>query len=124
MMTTIILVNFGFTGTSGAPTREEPNDIMEEATDLYFDTNPIPDSLDAVDTDDWYKILSLEGNNEEDQLHAQRYSIGLRKTSGSNVRGVLMEPNGLKIGEIYSEGAIEELEFIVPLPRTSLTISI
>jgi len=98
----------------GAPTRTEPNDTVEEATDLYFDTNPLPDSLDATDTDDWYRILDLVGDTADNQLDAQEYSIGLKRTSGANVKGILMEPNGLELGEIYSDGGLEELLFIVP----------
>ena len=114
IMLVLVIAGSGNIHLDGAPTRAEPNDTLEEATDLYFDTNPVPDSLDAVDTDDWYRILDLVGDNENDQLDAQRYIIGLKRTSGSNVKGILMEPNGLKMGEIYSDGQIEELEFIVP----------
>jgi len=87
---------------------------MEEATDLYFDTNPHPDSLDATDTDDWYRILDLVGDTADNQLDAQEYSIGLKRTSGANVKAILLEPNGLEMGEIYSDGSLEELAFIVP----------
>ncbi|MBN1538705.1 MAG: PKD domain-containing protein [Candidatus Thermoplasmatota archaeon] len=101
-------------GTADPPTRAEPNNSMEDAEDLYFDTNPFSGYLDASDTEDWYRILDLIGDTENDQLKAQEYSIGLKRTSGANVKGILMEPNGLVMGEIYSEGAIEELAFIVP----------
>ncbi|MBN1390708.1 MAG: hypothetical protein JXA22_08720 [Candidatus Thermoplasmatota archaeon] len=100
--------------TAEPSTRAEPNDTIDEAEDLYFDTNPVPGYLDATDTDDWYHLLDLVGDTENDQLDAQEYSIGLKRTAGANVKGTLMEPNGLIMGEIYSDGSLEELIFIVP----------
>ncbi|MGA1847991.1 MAG: PKD domain-containing protein [Thermoplasmatota archaeon] len=100
----------------GAPSRSDQvnNDTWETATEIIVSVDPIEENLDPEDVDDYFRILNLVGDTDNDQLDAQRLTLGIKKVSGSNVRGIFFEPNGLKIAELYSDGEREELEFIIP----------
>ncbi len=100
----------------GAPVRSDSvaNDSFETATEIQVRVTPYVHDLDPLDVDDHFKIMDLVGDTYNDQLDCQNLIVGLKKTSGAGVKGIIYEPNGLKIGEIYSDGEREELEFIVP----------
>lgn len=118
LLACLMMISFMLTAVpaGGAPERSDQvkNDTWETATEIIVSVDPIQENLDPEDVDDYFRILNLVGDTDNDQLDAQRLTIGLKRTSGSNVRGVFYEPNGLKIAELYSDGSREELEFIVP----------
>ncbi|MFW3146717.1 MAG: hypothetical protein ACMUIE_07900, partial [Thermoplasmatota archaeon] len=96
------------------PSRADGNDTFETADEIIVSVDPWGGTLDPVDNVDYMLINGLEGDNENDQLHAQRLTIGLLRTSGANIKAVIYEPNRLELATLVSAGTMEELEFIVP----------
>ncbi|HHD16219.1 MAG TPA: PKD domain-containing protein [Euryarchaeota archaeon] len=88
--------------------------LFEEATDIYYDTNPRFGDLDSVNTRDVYRIVGLIGDDQNGGAHAQRLVLSLTKTDGANVEGFLYEPNGRPLARLYSDGEISDIEFFVP----------
>ncbi|MEA3559678.1 MAG: PKD domain-containing protein [Candidatus Thermoplasmatota archaeon] len=100
---------------SSEPSRDSfDNDSFETADDIFVRVEPWEGSLDPTDAQDFYLLLGLEGDNENDQRNTQLIRIGLQKDSGSAVKAVIYEPNMLEIAYLVSDGSLDELEFIVP----------
>ncbi len=89
--------------------------LFDEAVDIFYDTDlRSGNSLDNANSRNVYRINNLVGDELNGQENAHRFTVGIIKDSGANIKGIFYEPNGRPIGTMYSEGERSEIEFYIP----------
>ena len=103
--------------SSPVPARsdDEPNDSIEYAVEMPYSINPIDGGLDSSDIADYYRILDLVGDNDNDQRNCQEFTLTMKRSAGEGkVKATLMESNQKILATMFSEGEYADMEMIVP----------
>ena len=94
---------------------EEPNDTIDDAVEISYSIDQKEGGLDSDDIADYYRLMNLVGDNDNEQRNSQKFTLSMRRTSGNGkVKAVLMEPNQKVLATTYSEGDYADITIIIP----------